>query len=356
MSDLYSADLAELEVFLQAQAKPAAQARTYARLIWQRLYRDHVASLDQIDQLPQELRTQLQTTWPLDIPTKVASEISTDGSTRKDLLELADGARIETVLLRYRDRYTVCASTQVGCACGCHFCATGQMGWQRQLSAGEIVAQIEHYQRVLAGQGHRVANVVFMGMGEPLCNTEQTMRAVQTLLDPRGTAFAPGRVTLSTVGIVPGIRKLAELHERWPIKLAVSLHAATDALRERLMPINATYPLATLFEAIDAYTRQTQRHVFLEWVLIEGVNDTLEQAEALAGWLQHTPAHINLIQLNPTDYFLGRPSSPEAVDAFAAALDRFGIPHTMRQRRGGGISAGCGQLKATAKPARTSHA
>ncbi len=355
MSDLYSFTLAELEAFLQPQTASVIEARQYAGAIWRSLYRDHATNLDQVETLPSQLKLHLKAALRIFPPRQVATELSADRSTRKDLLELADGARIETVLLRYRDRYTVCASTQVGCACGCRFCSTGQMGFQRQLTAGEIIAQIEHFQRALATQGNNVSNVVFMGMGEPLLNIEPTLRAVHTLLDPRGPAFAPSRVTLSTVGIVPGIKKLAELHRRWPIKLAVSLHAATDVLRDQLMPINATYPLSSLFEAIREYTHQTQRHVFLEWVMIEGVNDTVEQAEALAAWIRQTPAHVNLIQLNPAGDFAGRPSSPEAVEAFAAELDRFGIAHTMRQRRGAGINAGCGQLRAAQMPAHDSH-
>jgi 23S rRNA (adenine2503-C2)-methyltransferase len=347
MADLYSLSLEELETYVQSRVELLAEARAYARAIWHGLYREHVTSLDEIEAIPRELRSRLQAALPIVTPTQIASEVSADGSTRKDLLEFPDGARIETVLLRYRDRYTVCTSTQVGCACGCCFCATGEMGWQRNLTSGEIISQIEHFQRAGATQGNSVGNVVFMGMGEPLLNAEQTLRAVDTLLDPRGLAFAPSRVTLSTVGIVPGIRKLAAIHQRRPIKLAVSLHAATDAVRERLMPINKTYPLAALFEAIADYTRQTQRHVLLEWIMIEGVNDTVEQAEALAEWLKQCPAHVNLIQLNPVGDFAGSPSPPEAVDAFAAALDRFGIPHTMRQRRGAGINAGCGQLHAS---------
>jgi 23S rRNA (adenine2503-C2)-methyltransferase len=356
MPDLYNLSLVELEAYLQQQVElsPGARAtaRATARAIWHGLYRDHATTLEQIEGVPDHLRAHLRSALPIRTPTQVASEISADGSTRKDLLEFTDGARIEAVLLRYRDRYTVCASTQVGCACGCSFCATGQMGWQRQLSSGEIIAQVEHFQRAMAVHGKYVANVVFMGMGEPLLNTDQTLRAVQTLLDPRGPAFAPSRITLSTAGIVPGIRRLAEAHQRWPIKLAVSLHAATDALRERLMPINATYPLAALFDAIADYTRQTRRHVLLEWILIEGINDTVEQAEALANWLRQCPAHVNLIQLNPAGDFDGKPSPPEAVEAFAAALDRFGIRHTMRQRRGAGINAGCGQLHAATNAAK----
>jgi 23S rRNA (adenine2503-C2)-methyltransferase len=281
----------------------------------------------------------------LPMPVRLAHEVSPDGSTEKALLQMEDGARIETVLLRYRERYTVCVSTQVGCACGCDFCATGEMGFVRQLTADEIVGQVQHFQQSLAPRGQSVSNVVFMGMGEPLLNEIQTLRAIEQLLDPRGFSFAPRRITLSTVGIVPGILHLAERHQRMPIKLAISLHAATNALRSSLMPINATYPLEALFGAARHYTAVTRRRVFFEWVMIDSINDSLEQARALAAWLQDLPSHVNLIQLNPTHNARYQPASEEALDAFAASLDRHGIPHTMRQRRGGGIHAGCGQLR-----------
>jgi 23S rRNA (adenine2503-C2)-methyltransferase len=257
---------------------------------------------------------------------------------------MGDGAQIESVILRYRERLTVCASTQVGCGCGCGFCATGRMGFVRQLTSGEIVSQILHFQRYLGEHAGRLSNVVFMGMGEPLLNTEHTLQAVQRLVDPRGMALAPGRITLSTVGIVPGILRLAEEHSKWPIKLAISLHAATDELRSVLIPINRTYPLAQLFEAVHAYTDRTRRRVFYEWAMIDGINDTEEQALALASRLRGLPSHVNLIQLNPTMDSPYRPASAQATDDFASILDGHGIPHTVRQRRGDGIRAGCGQL------------
>jgi 23S rRNA (adenine2503-C2)-methyltransferase len=274
----------------------------------------------------------------------IAQEISPDGSTQKHLLQMSDGAQIESVLLRYRERFTVCASTQVGCACGCGFCATGRMGFVRQLSAGEIVSQVRHFQGYLGDQAGRLSNVVFMGMGEPLLNTEQTLKAVERLVDPHGLALAPGRITLSTAGIVPGILCLADVHPRWPIKLAISLHAATDDLRNSLMPVNRAYPLPQLFDAVRQYTDRTRRRVFYEWVMIKGINDTQEQAHALTGWLQDLPSHVNLIQLNPTSDSQYRPAAPQAMADFASVLDAHGIPHTVRQRRGSGIRAGCGQL------------
>jgi len=283
----------------------------------------------------------------------LASQEAPDGETRKDLLQLADGERIEVVLLRYRQRRSACISTQVGCACGCVFCATGQMGFVRQLSSDEIVAQVLYLQRELAAREERLSNVVLMGMGEPLLNYDPTAAALRRLTDQRAFGFAPRRITLSTVGIVPGIRRLlnenkgenGNREKDLPIKLAISLHAATETLRSRLVPISARYPLDDLFGAVREYVDRTQRRVMFEWVMIDGVNDTSEQAEALCARLTGIPAHVNLIRLNPTPDYGGRPSSPAAIESFRETLDRAHIPHTMRQRRGAAIGAGCGQLR-----------
>jgi 23S rRNA (adenine2503-C2)-methyltransferase len=283
----------------------------------------------------------------------LASQEAPDGETRKDLLQLTDGEQIEVVLLRYRQRRSACISTQVGCACGCLFCATGQMGFVRQLSSEEIVAQVLYLQRELAARAERLSNVVLMGMGEPLLNCDATIAALRRLTDQRTFGFAPRRITLSTVGIVPGIRRLlnedklenGKKEKDLPIRLAISLHAATDALRSRLVPISERYPLDDLFGAVREYIGRTQRRVMFEWVMIGGVNDTPEQAEALCARLAGIPAHVNLIRLNPTLDYHGRPSSPAAIESFRAILDWAHIPHTMRQRRGAAIVAGCGQLR-----------
>ncbi len=277
------------------------------------------------------------------LPRLVSRQEAPDGETRKDLLQLEDGERIEVVLLRYRQRRSACVSTQVGCACGCSFCATGQAGFVRDLSSGEIVGQVLHVQRELVAEERELSNVVLMGMGEPLLNYEATLEAVRWLVDPRGLGLVQRRITLSTVGIGPGIDRLSG--EGLRIGLAVSLHAATDELRDRLVPVNRRYPLDELFAAIRRYTTRTQRRVMVEWVMIEGVNDGIEQAEALTMRLSDVPSHVNLIRLNPTPEYAGRPSSAAAIEAFAAVLDRAGIPHTMRQRRGEAIEAGCGQLR-----------
>ncbi|MGC9346707.1 MAG: 23S rRNA (adenine(2503)-C(2))-methyltransferase RlmN [Anaerolineae bacterium] len=336
---LYDATLAELGTWFTDRGAAPDRARD----VWHWVYRDCDESLLG---LPLGLRRALREDMPLIHPTLIKTQESPDGHTRKDLLGMPDGDQVETVLLRYRQRYTVCVSTQVGCACGCRFCATGQMGFVRDLTAGEIIAQVHHFQRLLSEHHHELSNIVLMGMGEPLLNEEQTIRAVERFVDPRAFAFAPRRITLSTVGIPPGIVRLADLHRRLPIKLAVSLHAATDDTRSSLMPINRRYPLDILFEALRYYVETTGRRVFMEWLMIDGVNDTVSQAQALAKRLAGLAAHINLIRLNPTPIFEGRPSRPQAVEDFVAILDRHGIPHTMRQRRGIDIKAGCGQLKA----------
>ncbi len=209
--------------------------------------------------------------------------------------------------------------------------------------AGEILAQVIYLQRALKQQGQTLSNVVLMGMGEPLLNYDATLTAVRQLTDSRGLALAPKRITLSTAGIAPAIRKLAD--EPIPVKLALSLHAATDPLRDVLMPINRSYPLTALWEALQYYTIKTGRRVLLEWIMIKGVNDTSRAAQNLVSWVRDLPVHINLIQLNVTDTFSGEPSTTDAVDAFIAVLDHHQIPHTMRQRRGGSIRAGCGQLR-----------
>lgn len=340
MLDLYALSYNALEAQITAWSESPAHART----LWKWLYRTYPADLENLPAtLSASLRERLIAEAILVIPAVVDSQSAPDGSTRKELLQFADGERIEVVLMRYRHRHSACISTQVGCACGCRFCATGQMGFTRQLSAGEIVAQVVHTQRVLAATGQTLSNFVLMGMGEPLLNYDNTLDAIRRLCDPRGMGFVQRRITLSTVGIVPGMDRLAG--EGLLVNLAVSLHAATDAVRDTLMPINQRYSLDDLCTALKRYTTATQRHVMLEWVMIDGINDTQEQAEALVSRFSGIPAHVNLILLNPTPDYPEQPSSPEAVDAFIGVLDRAGIPHTMRQRRGGTIAAACGQLR-----------
>ena len=268
---------------------------------------------------------------------------SADGETRKDLLRLEDGETVEAVLMRYRERRTACISTQVGCTIGCVFCATGQMGFHRNLTSGEIVAQALHFARMLRSEEKPLTNVVLMGMGEPLLNYEATLAAIRRLTDLQGFGLGQRHVTLSTAGLVPGIERLAG--EGLQITLAISLHAATDSLRNQLVPINRRYDLDALFEACHRYVQRTGRRISVEWALIEGVNDTRQQAQALVARLAGLMAHVNLIPLNPTSGYAGRPSSQAALAAFIATLEQHAIPYTLRVRRGIEIQAGCGQLR-----------
>jgi 23S rRNA (adenine2503-C2)-methyltransferase len=338
--NLYDLDLSELEALLGAWGEP----RYRAKQIWEWLYRHLVTDTEQMTSLPKGLRERLVDETRLSVPRVLAREESFDGETRKDLLEFEDGHTVEVVLMRYIERRSACISTQVGCAVGCQFCATGQMGFQRNLTRGEIVAQVLHLARELNAQDQRLTNVVLMGMGEPLLNYNHTLAAIRTLIHPDGFQMGQRRITLSTAGIAPGIRRFAD--EDLQVNLAVSLHAATDALRNELMPINRKHNLNELFAAISDYLTKTNRRVTFEWVLIDGVNDTLEQAEALAARTTGMLVHINLIPLNPTVGYSGQPSSDERIEAFTQVLERRHIPFTLRLRRGIDIQAGCGQLRA----------
>ena len=313
--------------------------------LWNRLYLGLAASLDEMPGLPPKLRARLAAETHFGtLPTALATD-SADGFTRKYLLALADGQRIETVLMRYTGRVTACISSQAGCAMGCVFCATGQMGFTRHLTPGEIVAQALHVARALraAGEPQHLRNVVLMGMGEPLHNYDAVMHAIDILRDPNGLALAAERITLSTVGVVPGILRLAA--EKRPLHLAVSLHAATQAERAALVPVAKKWPLDELMAACRTYSEATGRRIFYEWTLIAGKNDSAENARALGTLLRGLPAQVNLIPLNPTAGYGGAPTHAEAARRFQKILkEEFALPSSVRQRRGIDIAAGCGQL------------
>ena len=281
----------------------------------------------------------------IEAPVEAADIASTDGLTRKFLLRLADGQTIETVVMGFKGRHTACLSTQAGCAMGCVFCATGQMGFVRHLRPGEIVAQVRHAQlALLAAAGGGLRNLVLMGMGEPLHNYDAVMTALETISDRRGLNIGPSRITISTVGVVPGILRLAA--EARPYHLAVSLHGATEEERSALVPASRRWPLAELMAACRTYFAQTGRRIFFEWTLIAGTNDSPAQAGRLAKLLTGLDAHVNLIPLNPTGGFAGTATASGAARAFQHVLKEAGVPSTVRQRRGIDVAAGCGQLRA----------
>jgi 23S rRNA (adenine2503-C2)-methyltransferase len=363
-------------------------SRVHAALLWRYLYWECAESWSDLTKMPAKVLRALIAETSLAAAPVARETHSSDGFTRKYLLSLADHKVIETVLMRFTGRVTACLSSQAGCAMGCVFCATGQRGFERHLSTAEIVAQAVHVQRILRrGQVKRVVpaprslgeaepnaldgepvpetedrlrNVVLMGMGEPLHNFDAVMKAVDILLDSAGLSLSPDRITLSTVGVVPGILRLAE--ENPPrVHLAVSLHGATQAERAALVPVAKKWPLDELMAACRTYVEKTGRRIFYEWTLIEGRNDTPEQARALGRLLagveqriapearrtRRPLSQVNLIPLNPTPGFAGAPTRTAAAGVFQSILaDEFGLPSTVRQRRGIDIAAGCGQLAA----------
>ncbi len=314
-----------------------------ARQIWHAVYQQQVGSLQAATSLPTSLRQRLTAEFSLGNLTLITQLRSTDGHTIKALFGLPDGNQIETVLMSYQKRRTVCISTQAGCAIGCQFCATGQMGFERNLTVGEIVAQVLWSSRLLRHEGITLTNIVLMGMGEPFHNYSNSLAALDRLRDTEGMAIGARRITLSTAGIPPAIQRFAHAGRRE--RLAVSLHAATDELRSRLMPINRRYPLAQLLATCREYIQLTGRRMSFEWALIDGVNDSTEQARRLCNLLSGMICHVNLIPLNPTSDYSAVPASREAAARFKAQLDATGIPATVRLRRGLDIRAGCGQLR-----------
>jgi len=327
--------------------------------LWAYVYLSGAETWANMPDLPARFRTKAESELSFGRLAVATEQKSKDGFTHKYLLALTDERRIETVLMRYTGRVTACISSQAGCAMGCVFCATGQMGFIRHLTPGEIVAQAMHVDAILRsatadaalaephshsphGRHERLRNIVLMGMGEPLHNYDSVMTAIDILRDPTGLALGAKKITLSTVGVVPGIVRLAD--EARPVHLAVSLHGATQEERAALVPVAKKWPLEELMDACRYYIRKRERRIFYEWTLIEGKNDSAENAHAVGRLLHGQLAQVNLIPLNPTAGYLGGPTGREAAHRFQKILGEHGLPSTVRQRRGIDIAAGCGQL------------
>jgi 23S rRNA (adenine2503-C2)-methyltransferase len=329
----YDLERSDLETLL------AGQPPYRTRQVWDGLH-TRVLHPEEMTDLPAAVRASLGDALTPALR-QVTQQSADDGQTTKWLWALHDGAQVEAVLMRYPDRVTVCVSTQAGCAMACQFCATGQAGFARHLSSGEIVEQVAEAMR--AARPRRLSNVVFMGMGEPLANYDRVWRAVERLHGEMG--LSARHLTLSTVGIVPGIRRLAT--ESLPVNLAVSLHAANDTLRDELVPINKRYPLALLAEACGEYVTAKGRRLSIEWALIHDVNDRGIDAIELSRFALPLGAHVNLIPLNPTPGYGVRGSSGTRVRNFRQELEDLGVNATVRMTRGADIDAACGQLAAS---------
>jgi 23S rRNA (adenine2503-C2)-methyltransferase len=315
------------------------------------LYSHPVLTTDEMTNLPHALRERLaDRLWPFTVDVEQTGD---GGRTVKWLFRASDGVGIEAVLMGYSDRTTLCLSSQAGCALACTFCATGQYGFERNLDAGEIVAQVAYAKAFLATSGlpgspSTLTNVVFMGMGEPLANFDRVREALRRMIEVMN--IGARSITVSTVGMVPGMRRLAA--EPWQVNLAVSIHAADDELRSQLVPLNRRYPLAEVEAAASEYFELKGRRVSLEWTMIDGVNDTADQAHKLAAMAHRLRAHVNLIALNATPLSPMRPSHPDRIAAFVELLLAEDVNVTVRNTRGADIDAACGQLRALDAPRR----
>ncbi len=337
----------ELSAWIEARGEPSYRARQVADAIWKD---GGVTDAAAIRTLPAALRDALGEAFRFDTVADTDSREADGGLTEKALHRLADGALIESVLMHYparggsRERHTLCISSQAGCAVGCPFCATGELGFGRDLEVAEIVDQVRFAARRLAADGRRLTNIVFMGMGEPLLNLDRVLAAIEALNDPRRFGLGARHITVSTSGVVPGIRRLTALGPQFT--LAVSLHAARDPLRDVLVPLNRRWPVTEVVAAARDHSRATGRRISYEATMIGGINDTDADAEAMAELLRGDHAHVNLIPMNPVAHTPWTASPMPVIERFAATLRAAGISTTIRRNRGQEIGAACGQLAA----------
>ena len=342
------AGLAEAEVaaLVAELGEPAFRSRQVADAAW----RSAAADWDEVTTLARPLRTALAERLRFDTVAATTIRVADGGTTEKALHGLSDGRLVESVLMHYpggadrRERNTLCISSQAGCAVGCPFCATGELGFERDLDVAEIVDQARHARRRLAAAGRHLTNVVFMGMGEPLLNLDAVLDAAAALTDPARFGLGARHITISTSGVVPGIERLARLRPQWT--LAISLHAARDPLRDLLVPLNRRWPVADVVAAARAYGEATGRRVSYEYVMIDGINDTAADADAVVRLLRGSGAHVNCIPMNPVAHTPWRASAPPRIAAFAERLRAGGLGVTVRRNRGQEVGAACGQLAA----------
>jgi 23S rRNA (adenine2503-C2)-methyltransferase len=336
----------QLEAWLDARSEPRYRARQIADALWH----GDAATAQAIRTLPAVLRDALEDDFRFDTVVDTEVRVTDAGLTEKALHRLGDGSMVESVLMHFpagpgrRERHTLCISSQAGCAVGCPFCATGELGFTRDLTAAEILDQVRHAARRLSEDGRRLTNVVFMGMGEPLLNLDAVLAAIEALADPRRIGLGARHITVSTSGVVPGIRRLTQMGPQFT--LAVSLHAARDSLRDVLVPLNRRWPIAEVVEAARDHARTTGRRITYEVTMIAGINDTETDAQAMADLLRGDLAHVNLIPMNPVAHTPWEATPIDVIERFARTLRQAGISTTIRRNRGQEIGAACGQLAA----------
>jgi 23S rRNA (adenine2503-C2)-methyltransferase len=345
VKDLLGLDRGEIAALVKGMGLPEYRAKQ----IFHWVQNKGISSIKDMTNIPKDMRVLLEKYTYLSYPEIVARRESAKGDTIKFLLRYSDGANIETVLMIYeryknRDRNTVCISSQVGCNMGCGFCATGISGFERNLSAGEIVSQVWVAQReCLARNISGITNVVFMGMGEPLANLPSVIKSILLLNDSQGLNIGLRHMTISTCGLIPGIYRLADIH--LPVNLAISLHAANNMLRDRLMPVNQRFPVEKLIKAADYYAEKTGRRVTYEYALFQGINDSEKNARELGKLLKGHLAHLNIIPANPVKETGMARSRPEVIEKFIKIVSSFGVSMYIREEKGVDIDAACGQLR-----------
>ena len=338
MKNFFDLQYSELQEFIKVQG----EAAFHAKQIWKGAYTHTYSAWQEFTNLSKDLRQRLQENFSLESLEPIDRITSSDGQSTKYLFMLHDKSPIESVILRAEDRITLCISTQSGCPVGCAFCATGKLGFKRNLSSGEIIEQVIFLIRQLALDDEHITNIVIMGMGEPFLNYDATVTAVKRFNDPAGMNIGARRITISTIGLPDKILRFAQ--ENMQVNLAVSLHAPSDALRRELVPLADKIQIAEIIAACRQYVRATNRRITFEYVMIAGVNDKSEQAEQLANLLNGLLCHVNLIPLNPNIHYPGKPPDRKTIKEFGHILLGRHIPASIRNSQGSDIHAACGQL------------